>query len=417
MIFEKKLTNAIENNKNKKRFHTPGHAGTLLKNDITELDYSDNLISPENILKELEKNIASIYNVEACFISTQGATHNIFQAIYACGEEGAFLIVGKTHVSIFNAMRVFKYKTYHTDVLDFNSIPEDVKTIIVTSPNYEGKVLDLEKICSEAHSRNIRVIVDASHGSHFAFSQLLPKSATKYGDLVIHSLHKTLNVITGGSVLLCKKEYADRANLCRKLLHTTSPSYVTITSIENAIYDIQTRGESEYRKVINAIESFKSTLPKEFSLLENDDKTRVVLVSKYSGKALSRYLSTCGVEVEMAIENRVVLIVTPWNFKGLKKVSKVLKYVQGLEVFNSEEIPYSKHDIPTLLKFEGEPIKVKLEDAVNKKSYLEVGIYPPGVPLVYSNDLLSQEVIDTLLRFRKSYDLFGLDNGFIYVIK
>ena len=205
------LTEEILKKADRIRFHTPGHENAIGKDlllcDVTELPYTDNLLSPVAEIETIEKKLASAYRAEACFISTQGATHNILQAVYAVKEEGAFLIFGAAHASVYNAMRAFSLRAYHAD--DFSEdmeIPSDVKTVIFTSPDYFGNCLPLEKIYPFFHKKGINVLVDSAHGAHFAFSSKLPVSASEYADLAILSMHKTLPVLTGGSVLCCKKK-------------------------------------------------------------------------------------------------------------------------------------------------------------------------------------------------------------------
>ena len=88
------LIGAIHGCADKIRFHTPSHAGKLsidaAECDVTELSYTDNLLSPLSHISALEKNMASAYGAEACFISTQGATGSIFQAVFSVKDDGVF---------------------------------------------------------------------------------------------------------------------------------------------------------------------------------------------------------------------------------------------------------------------------------------------------------------------------------------
>ena len=64
------LYDSIIANAQKIRFHTPGHGDLptdLLKVDVTELPYSDNLAHPTKEIADLEKYLASAYGAEAAF--------------------------------------------------------------------------------------------------------------------------------------------------------------------------------------------------------------------------------------------------------------------------------------------------------------------------------------------------------------
>ena len=63
----------------------------------------------------------------------------------------------------------------------------------VTSPTYEGLSADIPQIASLCLSRNIRLVIDNSHGSLFHFDTVnFPPSGLgiKGVDGVIQSLHK-----------------------------------------------------------------------------------------------------------------------------------------------------------------------------------------------------------------------------------
>ena len=310
------LVENIQENAQKVRFHTPGHSGQLDGVgifDITEVSYSDNLLHPQSQIAALEQKIASVYKAEACFISTQGATTSLWEAIFATKDEGDFLLIGKVHSSVYNAMRAFSLRAYHVDELNENTIiPSSVKTAIVTSPDYFGKTLPLKNIGKRLHEEGITVICDAAHGSHFVFSDEFPPSANLFCDLTVHSLHKTLPVVTGGSVLLTNEKWTEKCALARKMFHGTSPSYVTLCSIERAFSDVE-KYPIIYEKVVFHVKHFADGIKKPFSVVDSDDPTRLVVTSPFCGEEVSAALEKAGFVAEMSMDSRVVFIVTPYN--------------------------------------------------------------------------------------------------------
>lgn len=416
---EEGLTESIIRNSKKIGFHTPGHGGKLDDVfsfcDVTELSYTDNLIYPCGKIIDLEKKLASVYNAEACFISTQGATHNVHQAVYATKDDGDFLIIGKAHVSVYNAMRLFGVNCYHVDTADNLVLPDSVKTVIVTSPDYFGNCLDLKKIRETIKNRTL--IVDSAHGSHFAFSKELPDSATEYGDLVILSLHKTLPVATGGSVLCVKKRYFDKALLYRKLAHTTSPSFVTLCTIERAVNEFSVDGERIYLDIKRKVAEFKGALRNGFRAEDNDDFSRVVISSPYDGVKVSEYLEKKGFVAEMSYESKVVLIVTKYNAEYLKPLAEALNEARDLPLYEEKLFPFTKHVTPVKLFFGGEAERIAVKDAKGRRAFAEIGFYPPGVPLVYAGEVVTEEVIDLFCNKNCATNAFGLENGAVYVLK
>lgn len=407
------LYDSILSQSQKIRFHTPGHGelpADLLKVDVTELPYSDNLASPRGELKTLENFLASAYGAEAAFLSTQGATHNLHQAVYARKDDGAFLLVGKTHLSIYNALRMFGCDAYHVDKLTENDeIPADVRTVVFTCPDYFGDASDVEKTCRALREKGYVNIVDAAHGAHFAFSSKLPSSAPEYADLAVLSLHKTLPVLTGGSVLCCKKEYAERARFCRNLLHTTSPNYMTMCSIELAVKRFLSEGEKIYDDIFSAVGSFASALRAPFTPEKTDDFSRLVVSSPYDGAAVADALFTRGFVVETSFENKVVLIVTCNNYYFLPTLCRVLNELPAQKPYVPEKNLFRTHETPTRLRFGQKWETVDLSDAIGRKIFGEVGLYPPGVPLLYDGDEVTAEIASYLSE--NAEKTFGLENG------
>ncbi len=409
----------IEKNAAKARFHTPGHSGRAEggKYDVTELSYSDNLLHPQGAIAALEKKIASVYKAEACFISTQGATTSLWEAIFANKDKGEYLLVGNIHSSVYNAMRAFSLPAYHVDKFNVEDIPEGVKSVIVTSPDYFGNCLPLKEICNAAHKKGIKVICDAAHGSHFVFSERFPVSAAEYADFTVHSLHKTLPVTTGGSVLLVRdKEDVSSCSLARKILHGTSPSYITLCSIEKA-YSAPEKYSALYEEVFRSIENFTHGIKAPFSVAASDDKTRLVLTSPFSGEAVANALEKAGFIAEMSAGNKVVFIITPNNHRELNNLSEAVNALDSDALAGNEaDISYYKENKrPTLLTFGGEWEEVPLAEAEGRRLYVEVGLYPPGVPLAYSHDVLTKDAIELLSSRPKNR--FGLNGNNVYVIK
>lgn len=416
------LIGVIRKNADKVRFHTPSHAGRLYGNiaewDVTELNYTDNLLSPSSYLSALEKNIASAYGAEACFISAQGATGSVFQAVFATKNDGAFLVVGKAHCSVFNALRVLGCKARHVDSFSADMlVPADVKTIIVTSPDYFGNVLPLSDISDFAKIKGLTLIVDSSHGAHFAFSDKLPVSASELADLVIFGLHKTLPVMTGGSVLCVREKFREKCVIARKLLHSTSPSFAVLCSVEKAFDDYTKNGNKYYDNVIREIENFKKGLKDKFRVKNTDDVTRLVLMSEYDGKAVEKALFERGFVAECVSGSDVVFIVNPNNFRYLKKLLKAVNGLNGLPLYEERNFPCKAHAEPVGLYFGKEAEGIDVALSVGRRAFCEVGFYPPGVPLIYSGDVITDEHLAVLTDEKFRNNVFGLDRGKIFVLK
>ncbi|MDI9487534.1 MAG: hypothetical protein QM214_06485 [Bacillota bacterium] len=402
------------------RFHTPGHSGrlpkALIKTDITELFYSDNLLNPKDGIKKLEKKLSSIYLSDSAFISANGATNSLMTAIYALKDKGAFLIVGDAHSSVYNALRVFNLQAYYiSDIKSPEDIPADVQTVIITSPNYFGCVKDIKR--QKELIKDKFIILDMSHGSHFIFSQKDLFESSTLCDLVVCSLHKTLPVATGGAVLLSyNKDLSQRCFEARKLLHSTSPSYIVLSSISRAFEILEKKGEKLYQKVKQSIDIFKRKSQKiGVECIENDDYTRLVIATKYEGGQIEKALVEKGVVPEMSYLNQVIFIVTPYNcgrlFRLYRALKKVLKKPFSLYL-GQDTLPQT--DKAVKLEFGKDYEIVELERALGRKAYKGIGLYLPRTPLIRPAETITREKLDIILNNLDR--CFGLDNGGIAVI-
>ena len=106
---------------------------------------------------------------------------------------------------------------------------------------------DLFQFREIAAQRNIPLLVDEAHGSHFSFHDRLPVSAVRAGaDLVVHSTHKTAGSLTQSSMLHWKRGRVDvhavRQSL--RLLQSSSPSALLTASLDAARSLMATEGKA-----------------------------------------------------------------------------------------------------------------------------------------------------------------------------
>ena len=84
--------------------------------------------------------------------------------------------------------------------------------------------------------------MDEAHGAHFGLDPRFPKSAIQLGaDLVIQSLHKTMPSPTQTALLHIKGNLVDRDRLKKflKIYQSSSPSYLFVAGIDEAIHYVE----------------------------------------------------------------------------------------------------------------------------------------------------------------------------------
>ncbi len=399
------------------RFHMPAHNGLPLSPlyasafaDITELSFSDNLLFANGVIREAEELAAAAYRVKYSRFFTSGGTSAILTALCSIRENcrGA-LVLGACHASVFNGLRLFGIPFARSNRLDADSLSE-VDAIITTSPDVYGKVQDIKAIRELIGERLL--IVDEAHGAHYAFCSRLPQSAARYADIVMNSMHKTLPVYTGGAVLHTDSAMLDKA-ICstRRMIHTTSPSYLVMASMDYARALFEKEGESLYGGVAESVARF--TLPKDYSRIVSDDFSRVVIGTKGRGERVSAALEGGGIFPEMHDTDNVVLIVTPYNKEYLPKVQELLHDT----AFQSADkalsaVAGSTHSVAagsTHSAVAGKiPSVIADCNLIGRIAKRDIGLFPPCVPIILKGEVITAKKLGIVLASRDR--AYGLDD-------
>ena len=258
-------------------YHMPGHkrqvCGELpqeiMNIDITEIDGFDNLHAPEEILLRLQEEAARLYGAEESFYLVNGSTCGVLAAISAAVPKGGRLLMTRGgHKSAYHAayLRNLTISYLYPEMMQEYDIydaitPEQIAealakepvpdAVFLVSPTYEGRIADIEKIAQIVHSKGIPLIVDEAHGAHLGLAEGLAKNSCQCGaDLVIHSVHKTLPALTQSALLHVNGNRIDRDRL-RRFLHiyqSSSPSYVLMAGIDNALQVVEEQGDYLFAK-------------------------------------------------------------------------------------------------------------------------------------------------------------------------
>lgn len=394
-----KLTQEL-NELNRYPFHMPGHKRNGKFNitgseiDITEIDGFDNLHSPNGLLLNIEDRLSKLYKSEKSFLLVNGSTGGILASIFAVLNEGDKVIIARNcHKSVFNACYLRKLKiVYIEPEFDFengfygaisqkaidNAIKNhnDAKAVIITTPTYEGIISNIE--CS------IPLIIDSAHGAHLFDNY--PKA-----DIVISSLHKTLPALTQTAVAnIYNKEYIDKFKLYNDIFETSSPSYVLMASVEKCLDYINENGCN--------IKPFNTDLSN-LKIIKNDDSAKVVISTagcNITGTELADILrNEYKIEVEMASINYVILILTMGDeedaYEMLRNALEAIDKSLNACSKNGIIKPSCPKDIQTITIENG--VEVELEDAIEKRSNEFIYAYPPDIPILCPNEVITEDII------------------------
>lgn len=382
-------------------FHTPGHK--IGKWDITELSFSDNLSSPTGVLKRAEDDITKCLKSRRSFLLTDGSTSGVLSMLYAVKPKRLFL-PRESHKSAYNGCKLLGITPILWEGEWKEGLPplakrEDVERVIdridavfLTSPDYYGRIPDLEGISSLCKEHGLPLLIDGAHGSHLCGT---PLYAGKYADYWVDGVHKSLPALTQGAVVstnLNEEALKEAVGIFR----TTSPSYPIMASVEYAIKASPNEKVRRYAK----------KLAKAYGIA-NDDWTKLVVPFGRAAEAAQSWLEAHNIYPEFCDGNYIEFYCSDCNkLRELKRLEKALRRLGVGRA--TEAIPHEKGE-------KGEKTElVSYREAIGRTVAGEVGLFPPCIPLVSDGEILKKEDAERLERAKNT---FGTEDGKVYVYK
>ena len=273
-------------------FTTPSHGQKFFifnkfrnfyKYDISETEVQD----PQTALSLAQERATRIYKTNHTYFLTNGSTSGIVASVLTCTQKNDKVLLWRnSHPCHLNAVKLAGCEPVFYD-LPLNKewgIPDKitadlinikgVKTVIVTSPSYEGIVSDIKELKRVCEKNGAYLIVDEAHGALYPFSDKLPQSAVNIADFTIQSLHKTAGGLNPTALLHvnCNLD----ATKALSMINTTSPSYPLLASIEaNINFLNSTKGRKKLDNLVKNIQELRKSITNvEFG---GDDVTKILI--------------------------------------------------------------------------------------------------------------------------------------------
>ena len=446
-------------------FRIPGHrlgrgisprwtdsVGTkLFAYDVTETPLTDDLHSPEGAIDQAQKLLAALYGADQSFFLVNGSTCGNEAMILSAALEGEKILVARNaHKSammgliLSGAVPVYvmpevlpewgiQGELTAADVQSAFEQNPDCKALFLVSPSYYGVCSDLVGIAEVCHAYNALLLVDEAHGGHLYFHDGLPAGALASGaDLCVQSMHKVTGALTQSSVLHCKEhgvrsEVFDRIAQNLHLVQSTSPSYLLMTSLDCARYELAMHGSEMMEKALSLASYARERIQKIAGMEgERLDRTRLVLSAcelGLTGYMLEKLLyEKYAVNMELADDKNVLAIVTYANEREDldRLVAACADISQGYamqKVVHRKKESLSFPPIPQQVLTPREAYfsktkKISWQQAAGQISGQMIAPYPPGIPAIYPGERLSQEVWDYIECFRRDgRHLHGADRN------
>ncbi|MFV0413583.1 MAG: DegT/DnrJ/EryC1/StrS family aminotransferase [Oscillospiraceae bacterium] len=387
------------------RFYMPGHKGNpaanpafggLLRYEITEIEGADDLSHPSGPLAESQANMTAAYGSGATLYSAFGSTSCILAMLALFAEEGGpIVMVRGCHIAAVRGLAFLNLAP--TWVWPQNGPPtaneieaalaqRGAKTVYITSPDYYGRMADVNAIAGVCRRYGARLLVDNAHGAHLRFVGGNLHPLFQGADATCDSAHKTLPCLTPAALLHLKDAaLAPAARQALNLFSSTSPSYLVLQSLDyTAGLLLENRIPFETTaKTLAAAAAGSAHL-----LQHSDDPLKLCLVpwqGGYSAAQLEGALADEGIVPELADGTHVVLMVSPYNteedFARLK--AALAKFPPRAPLAAPRAVyPRPRAVCGVRQALFGPKQRLPVEQAEGRVAAGLVAPCPPGVPLV-----------------------------------
>ena len=440
--------------------------------DFTELPGLDDLNHPDGAIKLSQQQAAEIFGAGETRFLVGGSTEGILSAVTAAhryweqlGEErGSILIARNCHKSVYNAARLSGLMAVPVEPVrdastgiygpvgggDISGAAQaailkgkkfsDIAAVVITSPTYEGVMSDIEDVkralTDEAERRGCArplIIVDEAHGAHLPFmgEAGIRSSIAQGADIVIQSVHKTLPALTqtallhiarGGESGIDRGLLTDISDRCLRVFRTSSPSYVLMESIEDAII-FSSSDPGMWSSYIRRLGDFREKCGElqNLELFRSDDPSRLTFILKeregrgITGKMAAHYLERrFGIAAEMSAEAYFICISTVMDSRedlmhlldAQKCLDSALEGKGG--GFPESGMGAAQEEAPGIM-IDTDSGRAPLKESAGRVSRDFIYVYPPGSGIIMPGDIISDGQIRELLHDQISgYDIYRL---------
>ena len=416
--------------------------------DVNSMKPLDNLCHPVSVIKEAEELAAEAFRADHAFFMVGGTTSSVQGMVLSCCKAGDKIILPRNvHKSVINALvlcgAIPVYVNPEVDNrlgislgMEVSEVEKaivanpDAVAVLVNNPTYYGICSDLRSIVKIAHAHNMLVLVDEAHGTHLYFGENLPVCAMDAGaDMASVSMHKSGGSLTQSSLLHVGSDRVDlgRLEACLHIVQSTSPSYLLMTSLDAARYELALHGEEMLQRGLALAQMAREAMKKipgitcvgeasRGKAIYNLDLVRLVISASdlgLSGYQLAdRLYEKYKIGMELADDRYVVAVVTYANeesdmrqlVEALEDISRKMTGKNNVDVVNAETrlIPQIPPMIDTPRQaFFKEKKRIPWREAKGKIAAEALIPYPPGIPLVNPGELVTEEIWEYMEEYRK----------------
>lgn len=436
-------------NATRARLHVPAHGGVsaaidavvpgLSAWDVTEQPELDDLSHPDGPIAKAQGAAAALYGAVRAHFLTAGATQGIQVSVLASLLGGGALLAARDcHRSLLGAALLADADVVLADpdrdpIFGVSVGPSaqtverafaqhpDITAVLVPYPSYLGIAPDLAGISRVARAHGALTIADAAHGAHFGWHPDLPAPALQEGaDLVVAGMHKSGGSLTQTALLLEGEGVAEcgaQIDLALRLVGTSSPSYILMLSLEQAVQAAASGSRRMVERAIDAASRVRS--PARVLVDRPQDPLRIALQfeTAHTAQAFWQERTLEGMRGEY-IEDGLALFIVPMG--APPDLSSLIQAVADLPRTAGEVPPPSS---PSLLRVAlGRALRaprrrISLDGVEGQIAADLVAVTPPGIPILWPGETITQEALDTVERaLEQGRRVIGIDQQSLWVV-
>ena len=399
--------------------------------DLPELPEIGSTISQSGLIAESQRLFSKKFNTKRCFFGVNGASGLIQSGIIAMANPGECILMPRNvHISVIktctlqNIIPIFFDLEFSKDTGHYMPITKDWFTkvfnkiniknkkivgAIFVNPYYQGYASDIEPLIEICHKKNLPVLVDEAHGSYFLFCENLnlPKSALRSkADLVVQSLHKSLNGLTQTAVLWYKGDLLEENNLTKSinLLQTTSPSSLLLSSCEESLKDwLNKESLLKYQKRISEAKViFQELIKRNIPVVETQDPLKIILKTSeigIDGFTADKFFYKNGLIAELP---EIMTLTFCFGFSDqkdfinifMKLWKKLEKNFKKSKKLKAPKPPFKIVETPEMDigdAWKSKTSIIPISQSLGKISGDIICPYPPGIPLIVPGERIDND--------------------------
>ncbi len=234
-------------------------------------------------------------------------------------------------------------------------------------------------------------------------------------DMTADSAHKTLPVLTGGSLLNISKtapaELGRDAKQALLLFGSTSPSYLIMESMDRLLPYLEEQkklldetGDNDFETAARKVSGLRDKLAGQGWEIYGDEPLKLTIKVPENGERLAAELRNCDIECEFADRDFLVMMWSPANDdEDYERVSHAFAEVRnefvtgdaasdsGLPAYSLPEVKFRYSDI---LFSDYEEIEVS--EALGRVSMEAAAKCPPAILPIVPGEVINEDVIKIL---------------------